>query len=214
MSGLAHLRALAGGKRPADDGLLGNARCGWGRGELPSEEAILAAFTAQPFDLEGDMLAVETPLGAALIGDDRVLVADLYGGRIGRLWRVGDVTAPAEPVVDVAFDADMRQERGDVSFRQEDHPDLDAAATDRLLAAARHLVDSIRTKGKLRVRGFVVRAFGDTHASAALLSLYTLGNEASRSASFSSAVIGVGSDPGDERFVIDRPQSRAWTSRL
>ena len=36
------------------------------------------------------------------------------------------IELPAEPAVDVAFDADMRQERGDVCFRAEDHPELPA----------------------------------------------------------------------------------------
>lgn len=215
MSGLAHLHAVAQGLRPADDGLLGNARCAWGRGELLSEEAILAAFAARPLDFQGELLSVETAHGAALIGEDRAILADLYAGRIGRMWCVDDGSAqPPEPAIDVAFDVDMRQERGDLSFRAEDHSSLDPVAAERLLRAGRDLIEQIRRDGKLRVRGFVVRAFGGPQASAALLSLFTLGNETRRSASFSYAVIGVGSDGGDVRMICDRPQPREWTPRL
>jgi pimeloyl-ACP methyl ester carboxylesterase len=55
-----------------------------------------------------------------------------------------------------------------------------------------------------------VRAFGGEQASAALLSLFTLGNETRRSASFSYAVIGIGRTrrcPHDS----DHPQPRDWT---
>jgi hypothetical protein len=215
MSGLDHLRALAQGTRPAEDGLLGNARCASGHCELLSEESVIAGFAARPFALDGELLAVETPQGAALIGHDRALVADLYGGRIGRMWRVGGhQDASHEQAIDVAFDADMSQQRGDLSFRSEDHPDLDPAAAERLIAAGRNLVEQVRLEGKLRVRGFVVRAFGSPEASAALLSLFTLGNETQRSASFSYAAIGVGPTDDDTRYVRDLLQPRSWSPRF
>jgi hypothetical protein len=215
MSALDHLRALARGTLPADDGLLGNARCAWGRGVLISGEAILAAFAARPFDVEGDLHEVESPQGAALIGQDGALVADLYGGRIGRLWRVGrGIVHPPEQAVDVAFDPDMRQERGGLSFRAEDHPDLDPAAAEQLLAAAGAVIDLRRSEGKLRVRAFVVRAFGKPGASAALLSLHSLSNDMSRAASFSYAVIGAGPGSSDVRVVSEEAQPRDWTPRI
>ena len=215
MSGLDNLRSLAQGKRPSNDGLLGNARCAWGRGELLSEESVLAGFAARPFALEGELLGVETPQGAALIGDDRALVADLYNGRIGRMWRVGGgLEVSPEQAIDVAFDADMSQQRGDLNFRSEDHPNLDPAAAERLLAAGRDLIEQVRSEGKLRVRGFVLRAFGDSQASAALLSLFTLGNETQRSAAFSYAVVGIGPNASDIRTVRDQSQPRSWTPRF
>jgi hypothetical protein len=215
MSGLDNLRVLAQATRPADDGLLGNARCAWGQGELLSEESIIAGFAARPFELEGELLALETQQGAALIGNKGALVADLYGGRIGRMWRVGGGhEASLEPAIDVAFDADMSQQRGDLSFRREDHPDLDPAASERLLAAGRSLIEQVRREGKLRVRGFVVRAFGSPRASAALLSLFTLGNETQRKASFSYAAIGLGPTDDDIRYVRDLLQPRSWSPRI
>jgi hypothetical protein len=215
MSALAHLRALAGGILPAEDGILGNARFAWGRSDTVGDEAILASFSAHPFELQSDLLEVTTPQGAALIGRSGAMVADVYDGRIGRLWRIGgEPTQAAEPAIDVAFDPDMHQQRGDVSFRLEDHPGLDSAAVDGLLAASRELIERVRGEGKLRARGFLVRAFGDATASAALLSIYALGNETTRTAGFSFAVIGAGSGSEAVHIVREQHQSRPWMPRL
>ena len=214
MSGLDHLRALAAGRRPSDDGLLGNTRCAWGGDEHLSEEAILAAFAAQPFDLAGDLLCIETGEGAAILGEGRALVADLYDGRIGRMWRVGpDLAASFQPAVHVAFDPDLRQARGDLSFRAEDHPELHAQAADPLLAAARALIEELRGEGRLRVRGFVVRAFGTPESAAALIALFTMGNGPQRQAGFSYAALGLGVG-GRACTVFDPMPQREWTPRL
>lgn len=213
MSALDHLSAVGRGDTPADDGLLGNARCGWGRGELIGLESILAAFCANPFAGDG-ALAVETPQGAALIGEHDAMIADVYDGRAGRMWRVGrGVDFPSEPAIDIAFDPDMRQQRGDVFFRAEDHPDLDAAGSERVLAAARDHVDEVRRAGGLRVRAFVVRAFGNAEASAALLAIFTMGNETSRSASYGYAIVGIGAD-GNARVVGEHSSPREWSPRF
>lgn len=213
MSGLVHLRAIGKGMRPADDGLLGNARCAWGGSDLLSEEAILAAFAKQQIDTDGECLALETPQNAAVMGPDWALVADLYNGRVGRLWRIGaSVQQDAEAHVDVAFDVDMRQERGDLFFRHEDHPDLQRTALEPLLENARSLIERDRTSGKLRVRAFAIRAFGDTTASAALLAVFRLSNEPIRTAGFSYAVVGI--VPGGSYDVSDAQLPREWTPRL
>jgi hypothetical protein len=214
MSALAHLRSLARGELPPDDGLLNNARCAWGRGEVVSQEAVVAAFSANRFAIDSDVLVVETGQGAAMVGNDDAVVADLYDGRIGRLWRVGrGVAMPHEPGIDVAFDPDMHQQRGDVFFRAEDHPDLDPAAAERLVAAARAHGEEVRAQGKLRVRAFVVRAFGSRKRCAALLAVHVLTNERTRSASFGYAVVGLGSDDA-YRVVSEQSRPRPWTPRI
>lgn len=214
MSALDHLRALARGDPPEDDGLLGNARCAWGRREVIDEEGILAAFCARPLATE-DALAVETGQSAALIGAEDALVADLYAGRIGRLWRVGrGVDCPPEPALAVAFDADMRQQRSAVYWRAEDHPELDSAAAERILSAARAHVDEVRRAGSLRVRAFMQRAFGDPDASAALLAVYSLSNAASRSAGFSYAIVGIAAGDETVRLVSEQSQPRSWAPRF
>jgi hypothetical protein len=196
-----------------DDGLLDNARCSSGGSEFVSGEAILAAFAAEPFDLSGELFAVETEGGAALIGENRAILADVYDGRIGRLWRIGSArTDHPERRIDVPFDADMRQERGDLYFRSEDHPDLDLNAVEQLLQAGRALVERERSAGNLRVRAFFVRAFGEARASAALLSVFTLSNHAVRAAAFSYAIIGASADQLLASY--DQPPVREWSPRF
>jgi hypothetical protein len=213
MSVLSHLRSLSLGERPGQDALLGAARCAWGAGELVGEEAILAGFVATPFAIDEETVAVETSQSAALIGDGRALVADLYGGRIGRLWRIGALEPPpAERSVDVPFDPDMRQARGDLCFREGDHPELAPEAVTPLMDAIRGLVERERSRGRLRVRAFTVRAFGNRDGSAALVSLFTLGNESVRTAGFSYAAVYAA--PAGARAVADPPPSRSWTPRL
>ena len=214
MSALDHLRAIGRGVAPQDDGLLGNARCGWGRGELMGEESILAAFCALPF-ANDDAVAVETAQGAALIGHDDALIADVYDGRVGRLWRVGKgVTLPHEPVIDVSFDPDMRQQRGDVLFRAEDHSELSSAGAEAVLEAARAHVGQLHRAGALRSRAFVVRAFGTEDATAALLAVYTLGNETSRTAGFAYAILAAGPQDSSARMVSDQTRPRPWSPRF
>lgn len=215
MTGLDNLRALAQGRRPDNDGLLGSARFAWGQSELLGEEALIASFAARPFDLSNELRSIETPTSAALICEDRAIVADVYGGKIGRLWRIGgEPNEHPEPAVDVAFDTDLRQERGAVNFRVEDHADLHPAAAEKLLRAAADLVEQVRCAGKLRVRAFLVRAFGSTDSSAALISFFTLDNETTRSASFAYAVISTGSDAQEPIAVRYQAEPRSWTPRL
>lgn len=214
MSALDHLRIIGRGGTPPDDGLLGNARCGWGRGELIGEESILAAFCARTF-ADADAIAIETAQGAALIGQDDALIADVYDGRIGRLWRVGKgVSLPPEPAIDVAFHLDMRQQPGDVLFRAEDHPELSPADAARVLDAARAHLGLLRRTGALRSRAFLVRAFGNEDATAALLAVHTMSNETSRTAGFSYAIFAVGSKDNSARLVSDQTRPRPWSPRF
>lgn len=215
MTGLDNLRAIAQGSRPDNDGLLGSARFAWGKSELLSEEAIIASFAAHPFDLSHELLSIITPTSAALIGENCALVADLYDSKIGRLWRVGEeIDEHLEPAVDVAFDTDLRQERGALNFCAEDHPDLHSAAAERLLSATTDLVEKVRHGGKLRVRAFFLRAFGSPDSSVALISLFTLDNQTTRSAGFAHAVVGTCSDAQEPIIVYQPTQSRSWTPRL
>jgi hypothetical protein len=108
----------------------------------------------------------------------------------------------------------MHQVRGRLYFRAEDHPELDAADAERVLSAAIAHLDSIRRAGKLRVRGYVVRAFASPDGAAALLAVHTLGNETRRSAGFAYAVIGLGSARDAVRVVSGENPPRDWTPRL
>lgn len=214
MNVFSHLSALGRGDRPGDEGLLGNTRCAWGGGELIGEEAILAGFCAIPFSAVNATVAVATPQSAALVTSDDALLADVFEGRIGRLWRVSGLLPEVDDkAVDVAFDADLHQERGSICFRAEDHPDLTGDAADRVLGAVRGHLEALRREGRLRARAFVVRAFGDRTGAAALLSIYSLTNDHTRRASFGYAIVGIGAD-GEVSMVGERARMREWTPRL
>ena len=107
----------------------------------------------------------------------------------------------------------MSQERGDVSFRAEDHLSLDPEVAERLVAESRNLVEQLRLEGRLRVRAFIVRAFADRSGSAALIALFTLGNETQRRAAFSHAVVAIGPE-GKARTIPDKTEPRDWTPRF
>ncbi len=208
MSARDTLIRLAQGQRPGDR-LLGACRLQWAGAEAFGEEAVLELFRAAPLDL-AEAQAVETATGAALVGEEAALVADVYDGRIGRLWRVGAGDAPeAEPFVAVAFDPDLRQERGHVYLRGEDYPELPVAAHEAVLAAGHALID---VPGAHRARAFAVRAFGDSERTTALFAVHQLSGGRVRQAGFHHAVALI--DPQGTRHVRDPHRPRDWTPRL
>jgi hypothetical protein len=180
-----------------------------------SEEYILSAFAAAPFEIGDNTFAVETPGHAALIGEEDAIIADVYNGRIGRLWRIGGLDQSTdERRLHVAFDVDMAQARPQsLLFRQDDHPELPLDETAELLTDCEAFIDGRRRSGNLRARGFVVRAFGDQTTRAALLSLFTLSDKHERSASFDFAVVARTAD-GETRCVFGEPNPGLWTPRL
>ena len=215
MTAIAQLQALASGARPANDALLGNARCEWRGVETLGEEALLAMFARQPFQPGGDVLTVETGHGGVWIGASEALVADLYDGRIGRLWRLGpgDAGEP-ERSVDLAFDPDMHQSRGALFFCREDHPTLEDDAVGPLRDALGDAIEGARAAGALRVRGFAIRALGDGNAAAALLALYSLGDGAVRESRLAYAAVAIARGRAAPIIVYDAPPPRAWSPRL
>lgn len=208
MSVFCHFAALATGGRPSHFGLLGNCRLEWCSGEAYGEEAILELFRLSPFDPGQDAVLIQTDASAAWIGCDGALVADLYDGRIGRLWRVGDGSSPEpEPEVSVAFDPDLRQQRGDILMRADDHPEL----TDVIgvVAAGKKLLTAASSQPLHRARAFAVRAFTGEKGTAALFAVHRLTGGATRSGGFAFAAAIVGG-----LFVADHAPKRPWTPRL
>jgi hypothetical protein len=207
------LQTIAAG-RP-DPALLGNCRLEWGEGEAYGEEAILELFRAAPMAL-GQGVTIATPTALAWIGAEEALVADLYDGHVGRLWRMGAGPAPApEPAVAVAFDPDLHQQRGAVLFRAEDHPELDPAAAPDVLAAGGLLLDGVMDGAMHRARAFVLRAFTGPAGTVALFAIHRLTGGAVRGAGFLHAAALI--EGGATRLVIDGAASasvKPWVPRL
>lgn len=211
MSGRDELEAVLAGRRC--DAVLHHCRLqAFGR-EQYGQEAIRAAFRARPHRPSDAATLVETPGQLALFDEDLALVADLHDGRFARLWRVGpsDPVA-AEPAISVPFDADLRQARGDVLFRAEDHPHLPAdwlkpvADTGRLIVDAEPEV----APAPYRERAFLIRAFGTEHRAAALFATFRLGGAAVRASGFTFAAACL--SDGAPKIVRDPFVDRAWRS--
>lgn len=208
MSLADRLVRLAAGERDPGDWLLGSCALTSARGDVYGEEAVAVAFCSAPATVG---TSIVTPRGVALFGDGAALFADVYDGRVGRLWRVdGDPavaqTKPAEHRVAVAFDPDLAQRRGDVVAAAR-AVDLAEGALARLTAALLPLV--IAAPGEVRRRAFVVRAFGDDHATAGLAAIHTA---AAGGIGFSYAAAML--TPTDAVLVVDRPGDAPWSPRL
>ncbi len=218
MSVADSLKRLARGWRPADDRLLGTCRLAAGGVELVGEEAIVAYFRAHPLALGSDACIVTAAQSLAIFDRDggAALIADLYDGHIGRLWRIGAPPAPAAPFVAVAFDPDLKQARGDLALEPGDHPELASGWQAPLAAAATALARDWRGDGPPphRVRAFVLRAWSDDDSAAALLALATWGGGAVRDIGFDYAALRLG---GDGRATVVREPPAAdpvWSPRL
>ncbi|MGB6229526.1 MAG: hypothetical protein WBF53_05305 [Litorimonas sp.] len=215
MTAIADLRRIAQGQRPEDDGLLGSARYRSGSLDLIGEEDILSEFRRQPIDFGDTDVSLASDRSAVLLSDRGALFADLYDGRVGRIWRIGQAAGSATPTpsISVAFDVDLHQSRREwIAFRAEDHPDLASHIQDILLEASMTLLSEL-SKEALRVRGFVVRAFSDGDAAAALLSVYILSRGERRSPQSRYAVVSV-PNGGATASALDPLRESDWTPRF
>lgn len=197
------LARLAAGERPVGDWLLGSCALTTASGDAYGEEAIVAAFAAAPATLAA---VVDTPRGTALFGTGAALFADVYNGHVARLWRVGGAGLPPARRVDVAFDPDLAQPRGDVFV--DPAAGLDAAAAERLTAAVLPLVRTA-DDNVFRRRAFVVRTLAVDARVAALVALYTA---SPAGIGFRYAAVSLAGD--DVTVVADGPLDPSWTPRL
>lgn len=189
MNALEALKAIAAGERVAD-ALLPPCRLEGMGVEAYGEEAIVHQFRQAPLGGWDDAQTVRSPGHAALFGDGAALVADLYGERILRIWRMsaGD-PGEAEPAIGVAFDTDLFQSRRDIAMRAEDHPDFDARGLDAVAHIGRSIAHDWSAGGQpdWRTRPFLLRAFSQGDAGAALFAVHRLGPDTVRSAGFAFA---------------------------
>ena len=114
------------------------------------------------------------PTGIARFGPDGALFADVYDGHIARLWRVGGNIGAADRRIDVAFDPDLAQPRGDLIV-DTGAVDLNAPGLGRLTVLLTSLMRDATDDGAVRRRGFVIRAFAGDRATTALVAVYTAG---------------------------------------
>lgn len=198
MSDSIVLRRVAGGSEAQ---LLNACHLESGGVDAFGAEAVGTFLRQNPFgEIQSEVAAGGQ---AALFGQDRALFADLYDGHVARLWcLLPDPAGPVEPAVAVAFDPDLRQARGDLLFEPREHPRLDAAGIPRVRAAAQALAAD-RLPANLRIRTFVLRAFGDGACGAVLFAVYALSGDQVRSGSFGYAAA-LWDDQG-QRLVCDRP---------
>ena len=103
----AVLRDIAAGRAPSDGALLQNCRLeGFGTRAF-GREPILDLFRRAPIDLSEAPGALESPHAILAMQDDKAIVADLYDGRVTRLWVLGvEVLDAPEAAVSVPHDLD------------------------------------------------------------------------------------------------------------
>jgi hypothetical protein len=183
MSGTDLLRAVAVG---ADTMLLNSVRLESGGAETFGVEAVSAWFRRHRPDMS-QAQGCDGPGHAVLATESEALLADLHGTHIARLWHLASRRlADSEFAIGVAFDPDLRQERGSVYFDPAEHPALAAKGASRATAAAGEMLAD-PDGAYLRSRAFVVRAFGDGQRGAALCSLARVTNNSVRETSFAYA---------------------------
>ena len=190
MSALQAIRSVARGERPSGE-LLPPCRMEAFGSEFYGEEAIVHRFRRSPFLISDQTTLVQAEGHFAAFDGDTALFADVSGGNVARLWRLGpSPLVEAEPALDVPFDPDLSQSRGDVALRAEDHPALSPEAFPHVEQIGRELSrSSSEEQGpvRYRVRALVIRAFTEDNVGAALFSLYHVGHSAVRTTGFSYA---------------------------
>ena len=174
---LQTISEVLAGRPEAAQALLGPCRT-WAYGaEAFGGVMACEVFARQPSALSPDthVVAAETAMAVFDVdpeGREQAVFADLYGGAIGRLWRLGDgeTDSAAEPALFMASDHVMTQVRTDTAFAASDHPNLDAAAIPALFELTGLVAHTDRDGGApvVEARAFVIRAFSEGDRAAAL----------------------------------------------
>lgn len=216
MSTETNLCALASGVPFAGDFLLQTCRASAFGTELYGIDAITQSFRSDP--IEAEPRYVETAGHAALLWDDRALVADMAGGHVARLWRLGDdPVLPREPALSVPFDVDLAQAGAGVAFAASDHPRLDAAHAGILLEAGQAVSRRWRASdgmAPLHARPICLRAFS---AGNTVIALFAVHVRAKSHAGFVHAV--TASERGSVNVIADTSgqsalNKAAWQPRI
>lgn len=192
MTAVKTLRMIAAGERPLG-GLLHTTRLEAFGVVAYGEEAIVEQFACNPLALSEQSVVIDVPGHIAIFDAEAAIIADLYGGNVARLWRLGGgEPADTEAGISVSFDPDLTQASGDVLFAATDHPELATDAVDFVQRAGRKLLQTRheeRGKRAYRARAFVVRAFGDATSGVVLFAVYRLTGDAVRESGFAMAAM-------------------------
>ena len=220
------LNSILGGRPEAAKMLLGSVRTWAYGGEAFGGAMTCEVFARQPSQFSATPHVVQTDRGMALFdaadGDGSLAIfADLYNGKIGRLWRLGGGTrdATAEAGLFVAADHVMSQIRSDVAFQCDDHPDLNPDAASSLLRVASETahLDRDGENDVVEGRAFVVRAFSEGDRAAALFFIeQARGEDKRQRRRFYAAAAFRFSSAGltHQHSVIDRPSETDPRFRL
>ena len=222
----AALRDIVAGRAPRNDALLQNCRLtGFGTKAF-GREPTLDLFRQAPIELTADFTAVESPIAVFAAFGDKAVFADVYDGRVARIWVLGgDLLGPAELVVSVPHDLDLSQCEADVFFDPADHPHLEAGDATILAQTAAALARPEAGLGAglpgFSRRMFVVRAFSASGRVATLMICAgALDGSSRKPFSVGVALVVDSTQPASTgTVVIDRAEllrcrERPWTPRL
>ena len=120
------LKAVLQGDTAPDSALLQNARLEGLGASAFGEESIMASLRRAGLSLSAGTDVIESERSLAAFDGSVGLYADLYEGRIARLWCLGARRLPRVivPAISVPFDPDLAQARGAYAFAASDHPEL------------------------------------------------------------------------------------------
>ena len=192
-------------------GLLHNARFEGLGTEAFGGDAIAELFRAHPLSWEGPADRVMHSRFAAVFGRTSqgaaAIFADLYNGKIARLWLLGNESAGHSAVAKTPVPADFdRDQRSHVfTFDTDVHPALTASHADRVNQFGQTLVDgAVAFPGAnvrhSRVRPIVLRAFSNGERAAVLLAVQSVRDLDTSGPVLSYAGVLLGAD---ERLVSD-----------
>ena len=182
---LESLRSVAAGLPGSERELLHTCRLEAFGGESIGYRSVGETLRRAPLVIAAQPHCLGTAatlavLDAATSGEATAFFADLYDGRIGRLWRIGPrngLRLPRDPAISVPFDPLLSQLAPSVAIDEREFPELDKDA----LPAVRELVAGYCDNGfeatpdrSVRRTAFVVRAVSQDDNSALLLAVHEL----------------------------------------
>lgn len=203
------LAAIARGEASA--GLLQTCRLSTDAGEAYGIEAVSVHFRAAPIT-DGAPIGVSGTV--AVLSGDTILFADAYDSNIARIWRIGSGGPVAnEARIDVAFDPDMAQARGDVSLSPSDFPDVPQSALTQIAEVARAAIGNVGL-GPIATRSrlFLLRVAIGEGRVAALFAHHSLALGDRGDAGFRHVAVLLDGDA--PRWFVDTGPDRGWTPRV